>query len=315
MRHVLTLLDLSGDEIRRVLEVASDLKQHFQDGVRPPVLERRVMGMLFEKPSLRTRVSFESLMRHAGGSSLFLGDDVGWGTREPMRDFIPILTRYIDCLVIRARRHEDVQQATEFSNCPIINGLTDRAHPCQALADMMTMQELVPEGESIGVAYLGDANNVAFSLALICARLNVPFAIGAPAGYQFDATTQKRIRAAATSPDWSIVTTDDPIAAVRDANFVYTDVWASMGQEAEQAERAAALAPYQVNTEIMAAAGSGARFLHCLPARRGEEVVAEVIDGPASAVIQQAENRLHAQKGLVVWLLTESESMAQEGSQ
>ena len=315
MRHVLTLLDLSADEIGRVLEIGSDLKQHFQDGVRPPVLERRVMGMLFEKPSLRTRVSFESLMRHAGGSSLFLGDDVGWGTREPMKDFIPILTRYIDCLVIRARRHDDVQQATEYSACPIINGLTDYAHPCQALADMMTMRELVPPGESIRVAYLGDANNVAFSLALICARLGLPFSISAPPGFQFDTEAERVIRSAASSSDWSFLMTDDPIAAVRDANFVYTDVWASMGQEAEQEERAAALAPYQVNARVMAAAGTGARFLHCLPARRGEEVTAEVIDGPASAVVQQAENRLHAQKGLVVWLLTESESMPKEAPQ
>ncbi len=308
MRHVLTLLDLTSDEIRRVLEIATDLKRLYCDGIRPPILERRVMGMIFEKPSLRTRVSFESLMRHVGGASLFLGEDVGWGTREPVQDFIPILTRYVDCLVIRAKSHEAVVQASQFSHCPMINGLTDFAHPCQALADMMTMMEERGGALDFNVAYIGDANNVAFSLGVICARLGVPLTIAAPSGYQFDEERLAMINQASADGRQWVSQTADPRKAVEGADFVYTDVWTSMGQEAEQEKRLAAFSGFQVTAELMGLAAPGARFLHCLPARRGEEVAAEVIDGPDSLVIDQAENRLHAQKGLVVWLIRESTS-------
>ena len=281
MRHVLTLLDLTSDEIRRVLEIATDLKRLYCDGIRPPILERRVMGMIFEKPSLRTRVSFESLMRHVGGASLFLGEDVGWGTREPVQDFIPILTRYVDCLVIRAKSHEAVVQASQFSHCPMINGLTDFAHPCQALADMMTMMEERGGALDFNVAYIG---------------------------YQFDEERLAMINQASADGRQWVSQTADPRKAVEGADFVYTDVWTSMGQEAEQEKRLAAFSGFQVTAELMGLAAPGARFLHCLPARRGEEVAAEVIDGPDSLVIDQAENRLHAQKGLVVWLIRESTS-------
>jgi len=304
MRHVLSLFDLNSEEIRRVLDIAAGLKQQFADGVRPPSLERQVLGLLFEKPSMRTRVSFETLIRHAGGSSLFLGSDVGWGTREPIQDFIPIMTSYLDCLVIRAKRHEDVVAATEYSRCPIINGLTDYCHPCQALADILTIEELLGSLENAKVTYVGDANNVAFSLALACQQLDVPMTIAAPEGYQFPNETLTQLKS--VSPDTPLQQTTDLNAAVEGANIIYTDVWTSMGQESESEQRIADLADYQVNRELMARAAVGARFLHCLPARRGEEVTAEVIDSRASAVIQQAENRLHAQKGLVVWLLTEA---------
>lgn len=304
MRHVLSLFDLSADEIRRVLEIGTELKQHFVNGLRPPSLERRVLGLLFEKPSMRTRVSFETLIRHAGGSSLFLGSDVGWGTREPIQDFVPIMTSYLDCLVIRAKRHEDVVAAAQYSRCPIINGLTDYSHPCQALADILTVQELLGSLDNAKLTYIGDANNVAFSLALVCNRLEVPLTIAAPAQYQFDAETLTLLNSVATGPQTQ--QTADPIGAVEGSNIIYTDVWTSMGQEAESKQRIQDLADYQVNAELMARAGVGARFLHCLPARRGEEVTTDVIDGGASAVIQQAENRLHAQKGLVVWLLNEA---------
>ncbi len=304
MRHVLSLFDLSSDEIRRVLDIASELKQRFVEGSRPPILERQVLGLLFEKPSMRTRVSFETLIRHAGGSSLFLGSDVGWGTREPIQDFIPIMTSYLDCLVIRAKRHEDVVAASHYSRCPIINGLTDYCHPCQALADILTIQELLGSLENAKVTYIGDANNVAFSLALACNRLNIPMTIAAPTEYQFDETLMNQLGSVAEGN--RLQQTNDPYAAVQDANIIYTDVWTSMGQESETAKRTRDLADYQVNAELMSRAAVGARFLHCLPARRGEEVTGDVIDGRSSAVIQQAENRLHAQKGLAVWLLTEA---------
>lgn len=305
MRHVLSLFDLSTDEIRRVLEISADLKSRIATGERPAILERNVLGLLFEKPSLRTRVSFETLISQLGGSSLFLGQDVGWGKREPLRDFIPILTSYIDALVIRAKSHQQVEEATQFSQCPIINGLTDVSHPCQALADILTAQELSGGLDGVKMAYLGDGNNVAYSLAVVCSKLGVPLRIGAPEKYQFEQSFLDDLNKASGSE--LIVQTADPRQAVDGATAVYTDVWTSMGQEAESKQRLADLAGYQVNQELMNCAADGAKFLHCLPARRGEEVAAEVIDSPASAIIQQANNRLHAQKGLVVWLLTEAQ--------
>ena len=305
MRHVLSLFDLSTEEIRRVLEISADLKSKLASGDRPDILARNVLGLLFEKPSLRTRVSFETLISQLGGSSLFLGQDVGWGKREPLCDFMPILTSYLDVLVIRAKSHKQVEEATQFSQCPIINGLTDISHPCQALADILTAQELSGGLEGVKMSYLGDGNNVAYSLAVACSKLGVPFRIGAPKNYQFEQSFLDDLNKAAGSE--LIVQTADPREAADGATVVYTDVWTSMGQEAESKQRLADLADYQVNEELMKCAAHDAKFLHCLPARRGEEVASEVIDSPASAIIQQANNRLHAQKGLVVWLMTEAQ--------
>lgn len=308
MRHVLSLFDLSTDEIRRVLEISADLKNRLADGERPAILQQNVLGLLFEKPSLRTRVSFETLISQLGGNSLFLGQDVGWGKREPICDFMPILTGYLDVLVIRAKSHANVEEATKFSNCPIINGLTDVSHPCQALADILTAQELNGGLDGVKMAYLGDGNNVAYSLAVACSKLGVPLRIGAPKNYQFEQSFLDGLNKESGAE--LIVQTADPREAADGATAVYTDVWTSMGQEAESKQRLADLADYQVNQELMSCAAPDAKFLHCLPARRGEEVTSEVIDSPASAVIQQANNRLHAQKGLVVWLMTEAQKPA-----
>lgn len=305
MRHVLSLDDLTTDEVRRVLDLSADLKSKLNQGERSDILNNYVMGLLFEKPSLRTRVSFETLIRQLGGGSLFLGKDVGWGEREPLYDFMPILTGYVDVLVIRAKSHDKVREATTFSKCPIINGLTDVSHPCQALADVLTMQELAGSLDDVSLAYLGDGNNVAYSLALICSKLNIPFRIGAPKEYQFDPAFVSQLNENAGSE--LIVQTTDAKEAADGASFVYTDVWTSMGQEAESKKRLEDLADYQVNQAVLDCAKPGAKFLHCLPARRGEEVTSEVIDSEASAIIQQANNRLHSQKGLVVWLLTEAQ--------
>lgn len=301
MRHILSLDDLTTNEVKRILEVAIDLKAKLKNNERPALLAGNVMGLLFEKPSLRTRVSFETLIKQLGGDSLFLGEDVGWGKREPLCDFMPILTGYLDVLVIRAKSHEKVVEATKYSQCPIINGLTDVSHPCQAFADILTVQETAGTLEGQKIAYLGDANNVTYSLALMCAKLGVEFSIGAPAGYQFNDQFLNRVNGDAGKTIISQM--DDPLAAAEGANFVYTDVWTSMGQEAEMKQRVADLQGFQVNREVMSVAAANAKFLHCLPARRGEEVTSEVIDGPNSAIIQQANNRLHAQKGLVAWLM------------
>ena len=305
MRHLLSWEDYSVAEIRRILDIGNDLKSLALEGNRPPVLERMVIGLLFEKPSLRTRVSFECLASQTGAASLFLGSDVGWGTREPIKDFIPILTSYVDCLVLRAKNHDDVVQAANYSRCPIINGLTDLTHPCQALADLMTLGELFGGTEDKKICYVGDANNVAFSLALLACKLGTRFSIAAPSGYQFSEEQVRSIISQASAPDL-FEQTIDPAAAAKDSDVIYTDVWASMGQEAESEQRKIDFADYQVNRGLFEHAKSTARFLHCLPARRGEEVTADVIDSELSATVVQAENRLHAQKGLVVWLLTES---------
>ena len=304
MRHVLSLFDLTTAEIQRVLQLASELKQGVRAGDRPTLIANHTVGLLFEKPSLRTRVSFETLTTQLGGNSLFLGEDVGWGKREPVQDFIPILTSYLDVLVIRAKSHAAVEEACEYSRCPIINGLTDVSHPCQAFADMLTIQEHSADTANSKVAFLGDGNNVAYSLAIICSRLGIEFSLGAPEKYQFDPAFVKDLNDAAGKE--LVTQIADPTAAVKDAEFVYTDVWTSMGQEAESKQRLKDLADYQVNEALMKQGRDDVKFLHCLPARRGEEVTTEVIESGSSLIIDEAENRLHAQKGLVVWLLTEA---------
>ncbi len=301
MRHVLTLFDLTAKEIERIFAITEDLKAKYRKGIREPLFPGRVLGLLFEKPSLRTRVSFETAIANLGGSSLFLGKDVGWGERETAADFAQVLGQYIDAVVCRSNSHAKVEELARHCPCPVINGLTDTSHPCQALADLYTLRELNGSLNGLRLAYVGDANNVARSLVVACGKLGVEFAIAAPRGYQFDNAFKAQLQTEV--PDLRMVETTDPVEAVRGAAAVYTDVWTSMGQEAEQAERARALADYQVNTALMMQAEPDACFLHCLPARRGEEVTSEVIDGPQSAVVPQASNRLHAQKGLLAWLL------------
>ncbi|NLF71532.1 MAG: ornithine carbamoyltransferase [Candidatus Anammoximicrobium sp.] len=304
MRHLLTLWELTAAEIERVFAISRDLKAKLQQGLREPLLAGRVAGLLFEKPSLRTRVSFETGLAHLGGSSLFLGADVGWGQRESISDFTQVLSQYVDVIVCRAKTHRRVEELAQHSRCPVVNGLTDLAHPCQALADLFTLHEVVGDLQGKRLAYVGDANNVARSLLVACAKLGVRFAIASPPGYQFDPVFAARVEK--ELPGASLLQTRDPAVAVREADAVYTDVWASMGQEAEKAIRSKAFASYQVNEALLKQAPPEARFLHCLPARRGEEVTDAVIDGPQSIVIQQAANRLHVQKGLLVWLLTEA---------
>lgn len=301
VRHLVTLEDLSAAEIERVFAIAEDLKAKFKAGIREPLLPQRVLALLFEKQSLRTRVSFEAGMTHLGGNSLFLADDVGFGRRESMADFARVLGQYVDGIVMRTKRHETVVEMARYSQCPVINGLTDQAHPCQALADLFTLREIAGSLRGHTLAWVGDCNNVARSLARGCGKLGVRMLVACPQSDRFDDAFLAGLRE--NIPQISLEFVDDPVDAVRDALVVYTDVWVSMGQEAEREERLRRFAPYQVNAELMSHTQKGAVFMHCLPAHRGEEVTDDVIDGPQSVVVEQAANRMHLQKGILAWLL------------
>lgn len=300
-RHLITLAGLTAAEIERIFSISEDLKAKFLEGLREPLLPGRVMAMIFEKPSLRTRVSFESAMIHLGGSALFLGDDVGFGRRESMADFGRVLSEYVDVVVVRAREHATVVSLAEHCSCPVINGLTDYLHPCQALADLFTIRELAGPLRDHTLAWVGDGNNVARSLALGCGKIGMRFVMATPKRYQFDDEFLALLKR--DVPGLKMTVTTDPAEAVRDAVAVYTDVWASMGQENESEKRRRDFQAYQVNAELMSRTQKGAVFMHCLPAHRGEEVTDEVIDGPQSVVLQQAGNRMHVQKGILAWLL------------
>ena len=262
--------------------------------------------MIFEKQSLRTRVSFEAGMFQLGGTAMSLGSEIGFGKREAVKDIAQVLSSMVDVIMFRALEHKSVEDLAAYSTCPVINGLTDQAHPCQALSDMLTIYEIFGQFQGIKLAWIGDANNVAVSLLRASAKLGLKMSIAAPAQFQFAPAKVKQIIGTSHASGFEADLTDDPVEAVRDAHVVYTDVWVSMGQESEEAERKQTFAPYQVNGTLLSKARNEAVFLHCLPARRGLEVTDEVMDSPQSRVVQQAENRLHAQKGLLVWLLNEA---------
>jgi ornithine carbamoyltransferase len=302
MRHLLTLLDLSKDEINELLRLAVSLKTQFVQGIRKPVLPGRVLGLLFSKPSLRTRVSFEAAMTHLGGTSLYLGQDVGWGKREPASDFGRVLSQYTDAIVCRTFAHASIEELARYCDCPVINGLTDMAHPCQALADLLTLQEEHGSLTGLSMTFVGDGNNVSRSLAIACKLLGVRFTLAAPSGYEFDQSFLKTVES--LEGDGEVRNIANPVDAVKGTNAVYTDVWSSMGQEKEQKKREKQFASHQVNAELMAHAPD-AIFLHCLPAKRGQEVTSDVIDGPKSRIVEQAANRMHAQKAVLAWLLTD----------
>jgi ornithine carbamoyltransferase len=301
MRNLLTVADLKPAEIDRIFAITEDLKAKYEQGLREALLPGRVMALLFEKPSLRTRVSFEAGMINLGGNSLFLGDDVGFGSRESVADFGRVLSQYADVIVVRAFKHQTVIDLARYSTCAVINGLTDFAHPCQALADLYTLKELIGRLEGHTLAYVGDANNVALSLAEGCGRVGMKFVMATPKAYQFSAEQLARLKA--DVPQLDLHVTTDPAEAVKNAAAIYTDVWTSMGQETESDRRRKDFGGYQINAGVLAQAPAGALFMHCLPAHRGEEVTDEVIDGPQSIVVQQAANRLHVQKGILAWIL------------
>jgi ornithine carbamoyltransferase len=301
MRHLISLSDVSAAEIARIFSITEDLKSKFAHGLREPLLPGRVVALLFEKQSLRTRVSFEAGMAHLGGSSIMLGEDTGFGKRESIADFTRVLSEMVDVIVVRARRHATVVEMAAHSACSIVNGLTELAHPCQVLADLFTLQEHFGQLSGVRLAWVGDGNNVARSLVQGCGHLGLPLTICTPPGYELDEQFLKE--AAREFPALDLTTAHNPTEAVAAASAVYTDVWASMGQEAEREQRKKDFAKYQVSAKLMAKAPRDALFMHCLPAHRGEEVTDEVMDGPQSIVVAQAANRMHVQKGILVWLL------------
>lgn len=298
MKHLLTLNDYSTEQIESILQTAADLKTRFKNGVREPMLERQVLALLFSKPSLRTRVSFEAGISHLGGSSLYLGNDVGFGKREDPADFARVLSQYVDFVVCRTHDHAEVETLAKYADCSVINGLTDLYHPCQALADILTLSEFRTNLRDCKLTYVGDGNNVARSLAIICKRLGIAFTIACPESYQLDSEF-------VASMGDNFHQTEDLEDAVKGASAIYTDVWSSMGYESEKQDRLRDFSDYQVNEKLISHAPKDVLFMHCLPAHRGEEVSAGIMDGEQSVVIQQAANRMHAQKGLLVWLSQE----------
>ena len=303
LRHLLTLADVDVEELKTILSLAEEIKADFFKGVRPKRLDGKVLGLIFEKMSLRTRVSFEAGMTHLGGGSMLLEEQhIGLGKRESIPDVSRVLSSMVDCVSFRAKKHETVQEFAKYSSVPVINALTDKAHPCQALADMLTIKEEFGSFDDVTITWVGDSNNVAASLVEACAMLGCKIVLSSPKGYQF---TPEEIEAFTVQrqPGFELVLIEDPREAVRGSRAIYTDVWVSMGQESEEKERLAVFKPYQVNAELMSLARKDAIFLHCLPARRGLEVTDEVIDSAQSRVVEEAANRMHAQKGLLVWLL------------
>lgn len=305
IRHLDSLFRLTTDDCREILRLAGELKSKCKQGIRPRLLDGRVMTLLFEKPSLRTRVSFEAAVAHLGGSSLFLScAEAGLNGREALPDVARVLGSYSDWIVTRTFSHRLVDAFVADAGCPVINGLSDDAHPCQALSDLFTLHELFGNPAGKTIAFVGDGNNVAQSLALGSALLGLQFVIASPSGYQLTDAYVTQLKQHV--PGAKVTLTADPRAAVSGADVVYTDVWTSMGQEAEQDKRKQVFAPYQVNAQLMAAAPKSARFMHCLPAKRNLEVTDEVLDGPQSIALQQAENRMHTAKALLLWTLGRS---------
>jgi len=304
IQHFLSIADLTPETLWHILELGRDLKEEWKAGGNRPLLKGKTLGMLFQKPSLRTRVSFEMGMIHLGGGAIYLSpQEVQLGQRESVPDVARVLSRYVDAIMARVFAHAHVEQLAAHSRVPVINGLSDYSHPCQALADLLTIWEIKGRLEGIRLAYVGDGNNVARSLAFAAALTGIHMVAASPEGYALDEGTVARSRALAEAGGGSLRLTTDPVEAVRDADVIYTDVWASMGQEAEAERRRQVFRPYQVNAALVAQAPPDVIVMHCLPAHRGEEITDEVIDGPRSVVFHQAENRLHAQKGLLVWLL------------
>src|ERR687887_215537 len=300
-RHFTRVADWSDEDLLAVLDLADDLKERQQCREEHHLLPGRALGMIFQKPSTRTRVSFEVGIAQLGGHALYLAaSDLQLGRAETLRDTATVLSRYLDGLMIRTFAQEDVEERARHATIPVINGLTDSAHPCQALADVMTIRERFGRLEGLRVAYLGDGNNVCASLMVACAKLGVDFVAATPPGYRPDEEAVRIARAAAAD---NVELTDDPRAAAAGADVLYTDVWTSMGQDDERGRRLRDLRGYGIDEGLVGRAGDDVIVLHCLPAHYGEEITEAVLYGPRSAVWDQAENRLHAQKALMALVI------------
>jgi ornithine carbamoyltransferase len=299
-RHFTRVADWSGDELRRALDLADDLKDRQRRREEHHLLPGRALGMVFQKPSTRTRVSFEVGIAQLGGHALYLAaSDLQLGRGETLRDTATVLSRYLDGLMIRTFAQSDVDELARHATIPVINGLTDSAHPCQALADVMTIRERFGRLEGVRVAYLGDGNNVCASLMVAAAKLGLEFVAATPPGYEPDPKAVETAREAGGSPEL----VHEPREAAHGADVLYTDVWTSMGQDEERERRLRDLAGFGIDEELVRLAGENAIVLHCLPAHYGEEITEDVLYGPQSAVWDQAENRLHAQKALMALVM------------
>ena len=296
MKHLLKLLDLSREEIIELLDLADKLKADNKAGIPHPLLKGKTLGMIFSKSSTRTRVSFETGMYQLGGHALFLSNrDLQIGRGEPVQDTARVLSRYLDGIMIRTFAQQEVEDLAKYGSIPIINGLTDFCHPCQVLADLQTVRE--HKGTlNVNMCYIGDGNNMANSLIVGFLKVGAHVSVACPKGYEPD----EQVLAFAKAYEGMFTLTDDPMIAARDADVIFTDVWASMGQEEEKAIRAKVFAGYQVNAELLAAAHADCMVQHCLPAHRGEEITADVFEAHADEIFDEAENRLHAQKAVLV---------------
>ena len=304
LRHLVNLQDYDEWEIYDLINLALRLKEEQKKGIPHPILSNKALGMIFSKASTRTRVSFEVGIYQLGGYGLFLNSsDIQLGRGETIEDTAKVLSRYLDGIMIRTYAQEDVEELARYSTIPVINGLTDMFHPCQILADLMTIYETKGQLKGLKLAYVGDGNNVAHSLLIGCTKVGMNISIACPTGYEPHKNVIDWAIGNSKSSGSLVNITSQPKEAVWDADIVYTDVWTSMGQEKESNERLKAFAPYQVNQSLFSLAKPDAIFLHCLPAHRGEEVTSEVIDGPQSLVFEEAENRLHVQKAVMVSLM------------
>ncbi|WP_010532213.1 ornithine carbamoyltransferase [Lentibacillus jeotgali] len=304
-RKFLKLTDLNIQELGYLLELAGELKQKHKSGLHEEPLKAKTLGMLFEKPSTRTRVSFETGIFQLGGSGIFLNsDNLQLGRGESMADTAKVLSGYVDGMMIRTFSHEVLEEFAQNATVPVINGLTDMYHPCQVLADLQTIREIKNGLSGVKLAYIGDGNNMAHSLMIGAAMTGMDINIAAPDDYMPNTSIVQEALTIAEQTGGHVEVTSDPQAAAEQADVIYTDVWASMGQEDEQGNRKQAFSDFQVNVRLCSLAKNDAFFMHCLPAHRGEEVTADVIDGKQSVVFQQAENRLHAQKALMMALMS-----------
>jgi ornithine carbamoyltransferase len=303
-KHFISLTDFSIAEIWYLLNQAKALKDAWRRGGNEPILKGKVLAMIFQKPSLRTRVSFEVGMVHLGGQALYLSPaEVGLGKRESAADIARVLSGYVQGIMARTFAHQDILELAEYATVPVINGLTEYNHPCQALADLFTIWEYKGTLAGLKLAFVGDGNNVARSLLLGAAKLGLNFAIATPADYALSPDDFGMAQSFAEESEAMITVSTDPHEVVADADIVYTDVWTSMGQETETAQRLAAFPPYQVNETLIAGAKDDVLVMHCLPAHRGQEITDTLADGPHSVLFSQAENRLHAQKAILAWLM------------
>jgi len=304
MKHFVSVADLTTDELWKLLHLARDLKAEWLAGGNKPILKGQVLGMIFQKPSLRTRVSFEMGMVHLGGAAMYLSpNEIQLGKRESVADVARVMSRYVQGIMARVFAHRDIEQLAEYSSVPVINGLSDYNHPCQALADIMTAWEKLGALQGRKLVYVGDGNNVANSLLFTCAKLGMDVTVASPAGYEPHPGVVRLAREFAAETGSQVGISNIPAEAVRGADVIYTDVWASMGQEAEAEQRKARFVGFQVNEALVSLAKPQAIVMHCLPAHRGEEITDGVADGPQSALFDEAENRMHAQKAVLAMLL------------